>query len=89
MVNNSVFVMLTELRPLVGCELVDPGDIAGVAVRFYISASSSSRAKQKLRRWIDECHFALVEMEWCVNEDEVEWENPGVVQSHYSSRPSL
>ncbi len=45
-------------------------------MRFYVSASSSARAQEKLRRWVRENCFQLIELEWCVDSAQVEWEKP-------------
>ena len=72
---KSVFVALVELKPLAGCGL-DPNEIAGAAVRCYVSESCRRAAIEKLESSFDENRFKLIELEWCVDESEVEWENP-------------
>ncbi|REJ68421.1 MAG: hypothetical protein DWQ31_08345 [Planctomycetota bacterium] len=72
---SSVFVILAELRPLEGCE-IDPCEVAGAAVRFYICGRSAEAANRKLSEWVVENHFEIVEIDWCVDEANVEWEYP-------------
>jgi hypothetical protein len=72
---SSVYVALIEVRPLPGC-FMDPSETAGAAVRCYIPATSDNDALDKLRRTLAQTNLALVSVEWCVTEDEVEWETP-------------
>ena len=71
----TVFVALVELRPSEGCEL-NPAEISGAAVRCYVEAASRTDALGRLRSAFEEDRFLLQEVEWCVADDEVEWETP-------------
>ncbi len=75
MPHNEVYAALVELRPLKGCQ-IDLGDCSGAFVRLYTAAGSAEHADEKLRNWADENAFQMVDVEWCVNVSEVEWENP-------------
>lgn len=71
----TVFVALVELQPLEGCDL-NPSKISGAAVRCYVDAASRTDALGRLRDAFEQDRFLLREIEWCVADDEVEWENP-------------
>ena len=72
---NHVFVALIEVRPLDGCEL-DPSEYEGAAVRCYIPATNENIARALLSKTLKRDRFELVEEEFFVREDKVEWENP-------------
>ena len=73
--NKNVYVAYVELTPRKGCQL-DPTEICGAFVRLYMPADSNQIAIRAIRSWAQDNYFDLVEIEWCVNKDEVEWENP-------------
>ncbi len=75
MAEENIYVILAELAPMDGCQLA-PAKVAGAAVRFYVPASDQDHARERLVQWAtDEC-FRVVEIEWCVDYEEVEWECP-------------
>jgi hypothetical protein len=72
---KSVFVALVEVKPLNGCEL-DPHEIEGACVRCYVSAETESSAIEAIKSALSELCFKVETIEWCVNDAEVEWEDP-------------
>jgi len=72
---TSIFITLIDVRPLVGCEL-DPKEFNGASVRCYIPASNQIEARNLLSKTLDSYCFELMEEEFFVQEDLVEWENP-------------
>ena len=70
-----VFVSVIEVRPLEGCEL-DPVEFNGACVRVYIAAANESEARSTLDDALREHHFELMGMDFIVQENLVEWENP-------------
>ncbi len=73
--DKHVFVALIEVKPLVGCEF-DPQEIAGAFVRCYVYCESEQTAMSRIGEALREDSFALVDTEWCVPDDETEWEKP-------------
>lgn len=73
--SNSVYVGVLEVKPLSGCQL-DPCEYTGAAVRVYVPAVDELSAKNLLMDSLCENHFELIEIEFFVNKDDVEWENP-------------
>lgn len=73
--NTSVYVALVEVLPVEGCQL-DPSEIAGAAVRCYVPSTDEENAKREIAEALEKDHFQVVEIQWCVNESETEWENP-------------
>jgi hypothetical protein len=72
---KHIFVALIEVRPLEGCE-IDPTLYDGAAVRCYIPAADEITARTLLRTTLDQDCFQLVEEEFFVRDDLVEWEHP-------------
>ena len=70
-----VFVSVIEVRPLGCCEL-DPVEFNGACVRVYIPAANESEARSALDDALRAYHFELIEMDFIVQENLVEWENP-------------
>lgn len=70
-----VFVSVIEVRPLEGCEL-DPVEFNGACVRVYIPATNESEARSALDDALRAHHFELIEMDFIVQENLVDWENP-------------
>ncbi|WP_254508546.1 hypothetical protein [Anatilimnocola floriformis] len=75
MSDKPVFVALAEVKPLAGCEL-DPQKIAGACVRCYVSAKNERLAVKAIRAALATLRYEVVDIEWCVDDAEVEWENP-------------
>lgn len=73
--SKDVYVGLIEVKPLAGCEL-NPLEFIGAAVRVYIPAVSQENAQALLQDSLRENYFALIEVEFLVEENSVEWENP-------------
>ncbi|KGJ88216.1 hypothetical protein [Colwellia psychrerythraea] len=72
---TPVFIALVDLKPLQGCD-IDPEEYNGVAVRCYIPAENEKNARSLFIKVLEECKFELIEEEFFVQEDLVEWENP-------------
>lgn len=70
-----IYVALIEVRPLEGCS-IDPIEYAGAAVRCYIPATDEASARSLLMLTLTEDRFELIEEEFFVREDLVEWEKP-------------
>ena len=73
--NISVYVALIEVAPLDGCE-IDPKTYGGAIVRCYVAAQSDDIAISRAVERLTENRFRLVDVQWCVDEAAVEWENP-------------
>ncbi len=73
--DSPIFIALVEVCPEKGAFL-DPQEFAGAFVRCYVPASDPDEALTLLAEDLEEGHFQLVGIEWCVNMDEVEWDNP-------------
>jgi hypothetical protein len=71
---NHIFVALIEVRPLDGCE-IDPTEYDGAAVRCYIPAADEISARTLLMNTLVQDRFQLVEEEFFVRNDLVEWEH--------------
>jgi hypothetical protein len=72
---KKVFVTLISVKPLPGCQL-DPDEINGAYVRCYLSAFSEGDARNKLRDALINNNFELMEEDFFVQYDLVEWERP-------------
>ncbi|MCP3674180.1 MAG: hypothetical protein GY829_06875 [Gammaproteobacteria bacterium] len=70
-----VFVTLVDLKPLAGCD-IDPDEYNGVAVRCYVPAKDEKSARLLFTDVLNECKFELIEEDFFVQVDLVEWENP-------------
>lgn len=73
--NAPVYIALIEVAPLEGCFL-DPKVYAGASVRCYVAEDSEEHAIDSIIAALDEMRLRLVDIEWCVDEAAVEWENP-------------
>jgi hypothetical protein len=73
---RHVFVALIEVRPQRRCEILDPTEVNGAAVRCYVPASDAASARSQLAKYLRSQYLDLVETEWLVREDKVEWEKP-------------
>ncbi|RYD84903.1 MAG: hypothetical protein EOP84_04145 [Verrucomicrobiaceae bacterium] len=73
--DNRSFVGCITVRPLAGCQ-ISPEEYAGAAVRCYIHAPSREEAMSRLNEVLTEERIELVEIDFFVDEDAVEWENP-------------
>lgn len=72
---TSIFITLIDVRPLAGCK-IDPDEFNGASVRCYIPATHETEARSLLAKTLESCCFELMEEEFFVQEDLVEWENP-------------
>ncbi len=72
---SKVYCALVEVTPLPGCAL-DTDEVAGAAVRCYVRAGSSADARARCKSAFHDDLFDVVDVEWCVAHDEVEWETP-------------
>ena len=72
---KSIFVTVIDVRPLDGCE-IDPKEYNGASVRCYIPSNNETEARQLLQSTLDNNHFELMEEEFFVQNDLVEWDNP-------------
>lgn len=70
-----IYVSCIEIKPLEGCQL-DPREYIGAAVRCYIPARNEGEANEVLLRALKDDRMELVEIEFLVEIDSVEWENP-------------
>jgi len=73
--HKFVFVSVIEVKPLAGCQL-DPSEFAGAAVRVYIPGEDGITAMEKLLAVLKEEKFALIGMEFFVEKNSTDWENP-------------
>lgn len=73
---SPVYVAMVEVAPLPGCVVVAAPAVGGFA-RCYLGAASEERAMADIVQALEEERLRVVAVEWCVREDEVEWENPG------------
>ena len=72
---THIFVSLIEVRPRKGCEL-DPAEYDGAAVRCYIPAANEDAARSILADTLARDRLELVDVEFFVRDDLVDWENP-------------
>ena len=72
---KHIYVTLVDVRPLSGCE-IDPEEYNGASVRCYVAASGEKEARTLLKRSFDASRFELMNEEFFVREDLVEWEHP-------------
>lgn len=72
---SSVYVACIEVEPLEGCQL-NPEDYAGAAVRCNVPAVDKQQAEELLKNTLKDDHMKFVEVEFFVEIDSVEWENP-------------
>ena len=72
---NHIFVALVEVRPLEGCE-INPAEYDGAVVRCYIPAVDEISARTLLLDTLSRARFELIEEEFFVRDDLVEWESP-------------
>lgn len=71
---QSAHVCLVEVVPEEGCEL-DPNEFAGAVVRCYIAAENVDLARSRAIERLRADHFRVVQVEWCVNGRDSDWEN--------------
>ena len=62
MKKTPVYCALIEIQPLDGCEL-DPSEIAGASVRYYIPAADAENAIEFLRVELSEMSMKFIESE--------------------------
>lgn len=72
---KRLYISLIELRPRPGCPHCPP-EVAGAAVRCYVAATSHDEATSRIDDACQSNGFDVVNVEWCVDKDEVEWEHP-------------
>lgn len=85
---HKVYVALIEVRPLPGCEL-DPTEVKGAIVRAYAAADSEVEAQARFVSALTEDLFAVVDVEWCVAQGEVEWERPDDEEGNAATSEAL
>ena len=73
---KPVFFALAEMKPVAGCEIVDPQDTAGAVIRCFMVAANARSAESRMRSTLAADHFQVVNVEFCVDYDETDWENP-------------
>ncbi len=73
---NYLYIALIEVRPLAGCLVLD-GDVEGASVRCYVCAESSEEAVRKIQSACYSRMLDVVEIDWCVDSNEVAWERQG------------
>ena len=71
----SVFAIFVEVQPEAGCD-IDARECAGAFVRCYVPASDEMNATRTLYEDLNQRCFRLVNIEWCVDHDSTDWENP-------------
>jgi hypothetical protein len=65
-----------EVEPLPKCTVLDPAEVAGKFVRCYVCANSRQGTITRFRDDLDTHHLRLVMVDFCVADEDVEWENP-------------
>lgn len=68
-----MYVALVEVAPL-NPDALGEGVVGGM-VRCYTPASDTDDALEKIETVLHDSDVRLVEVEWCVDVAEVEWEN--------------
>lgn len=71
----KVYCAFIEVDSLPGSE-IDPTEVAGAAVRCYVRAEGPTDAEERCKEALREDRFKIVDVQWCVADDEVEWEHP-------------
>lgn len=71
----SVFVTLVEVKPT-GVGVLDPSECDGAIVRCYLPARSEHEARELLRTTFRTDRIELIDEEWFVNNDSVDWDDP-------------
>src|SRR5262245_43816431 len=71
---KDVYVVLVEVEPLPGCELV-PNDVKGGYARCYVLDRDAASAEQAVTKKLAEECVRVVLVEWCEGYEDVEWEN--------------
>lgn len=69
------YVAFVEVKPLQKCEIYSP-EIVGAYVRCYIADKNEDAAIKRIKKALSEDFFEIVNVEWCVDYDSTEWENP-------------
>lgn len=72
---SPVHVALVEVAPTPECVMVS-GPAAGGFARCYVGAASEDLAVTAITQALVEKGFRVGAVEWCVREDEAEWEQP-------------
>ena len=72
---TRVYAIFVEVIPGEGCEL-DAREHAGAFVRCYLPAADEMNATRILTTDLTHRRFRLVNIEWCVDHDATDWENP-------------
>ncbi|WP_367871806.1 hypothetical protein [Luteolibacter sp. Populi] len=70
-----MFAGAIHIKPLAGCQ-IDPERFVGAAVRCYIPARDEEEAMDMLLDSLQENFMQLTKIDFLVDDDEVEWENP-------------
>lgn len=69
----SMFVALVEVTPL-SSDALGEGIVGGM-VRCYTPAFDKDDAMKKIESALYDAEVRVVEVEWCVDNSEVDWEN--------------
>ena len=70
---TTIYVCLVEVRPREGAA-IDPGRVAGAAVRCYVPADDEERAREVLSAALMTQNLDLCELEFCCSYDSPDWE---------------
>lgn len=73
---NRDYVALLEFAVLTPGEVAGE-DVVGGMARIYVYAAGESDARLKIQAALAVDGFSLVEYEWIVVDEDVEWENEG------------
>lgn len=72
---TNVYAIFVEVKPEAGSEL-NFAKYDGAFVRCYVPATDEMNATRILYRDLADRRIRLVNVEWCVDHDSAEWENP-------------
>jgi hypothetical protein len=73
---TPVFVALARVTPQGPEGALDPETVAGAMVRAYVQSATAEGAESLVRSAIAADGMTVVEVEWCVDDNETDWENP-------------
>ena len=68
-----MYVALIEVAPINARSLGE--GVSGGVVRCYTPATDGNDALQRIEATLAEANVRLVEVEWCVDSEEVDWEH--------------
>ena len=73
MTDMSNYVAYAEVKPLTAAALGE--GVVGAFVRCYSVGSDAQDAGRRIQNALKASDLQLIEFEWCVNDDEVQWEH--------------